>query len=105
MRPPVGFVVDHIDRDGLNNLRSNLRIVTEEENRWNRGGYGASSYRGVYRKREKWAAAIKVGGQRKFLGSYHTEREAAEVYDAAAISAGLSSHGLNFGERKLNDGQ
>jgi hypothetical protein len=103
MQPPSGLVVDHIDRNGLNNCRANLRIVTERENCWNRGGTGASSFRGVYRKREKWTASIRVGGRQVHLGSFSTEVEAAEAFDAAAIDAGLSAHGLNFGERKLSD--
>lgn len=32
MEEPEGMVVDHLDRNGLNNQRSNLEVVTSREN-------------------------------------------------------------------------
>ncbi len=50
MKPPKGMVVDHINRDGLDNRRANLRIATRQQNRCNSGPRlrrGTSKYKGV----------------------------------------------------------
>lgn len=99
MQPPTWLVVDHIDRDGLNNTRANLRIVKVAINHWNRRGHGASSFKGVARKRDKWAAEIKDGGTGYSLGVFDTEEAAAVAYDAAALHFERDRTGLNFPER------
>lgn len=81
--------VDHIDGDGLNNIRSNLRICTQAENAMNvRPVHGASSkYKGVSRIKSsgRWRAYIKKHGKHMFIGSFGSEREAAFAYNAKAI--------------------
>ena len=81
-KPPKGFEVDHIDGDGLNNQRYNLRIVTKRVNHHNqiahRNGRLVGCYYNKYHK--KWKAEIMIDGHRKFLGYYSTELEAHEVY-------------------------
>ena len=93
-----GAFVDHIDGNGLNNRRSNLRPVTVQQNAWNQRGHGGSSaYKGVSFDRETglWRAYYTKDRKRIFLGRYPTEEEAALSYNAAAKSA--------FGEyAKLN---
>jgi len=79
---------DHKDGDGLNNLRSNLRIATMRQNiQAKRSRKHSSRYKGVtWRKRNrKWAASIEVG-QRKsiWLGCFDSETAAARAYDRAA---------------------
>jgi hypothetical protein len=73
---------DHIDRDRLNNRRSNLRIVAGDLNRQNIGSRGGSSkYRGVSwdRAERKWVAECKIGNRRRYLGRFASELEAARV--------------------------
>jgi hypothetical protein len=87
MNPPPGTVVDHIDHNGLNNRRSNLRLATHAENtHWKRGRGGtASRFKGLYRSQSgKWCALIECNGIREHLGSYDTEEQAARVYDFRA---------------------
>lgn len=88
MRPEKGFVVDHIDNDGLNNRRSNLRIVTQAENLWNSRvkRTSASGIKGVKwdAERGKWMARIRKHGRQHFLGRFPTMEDAQAAYAAAS---------------------
>jgi len=88
MRPPKGMVVDHIDGNGLNNRRSNLRICTRAENNRNRrpAPGGSSRFRGVYRCRtaDRWIANLSVNNRTVYVGLFADEVEAALARDAAA---------------------
>lgn len=99
MGAPQGMVVDHIDRNGLNNTRANLRVVSQAGNLWNTAGRGEVPYKGVWRKRAKWAAAISRGDCTYSLGVFETAEVAATAYDAAALALGYDRSGLNFPER------
>lgn len=92
MQTPEGFETDHINGNGLDNRRSNLRIVTKHENQRNaKARKGTSQYKGVtfYKsKRHKhgyWVARIQVDGKVKRLGYFKTEIEAAKAYNLAAM--------------------
>jgi hypothetical protein len=88
-----GLHVDHIDRDRLNNRRSNLRIVTQAQNNQNTSGWArsSSSYRGVQRSRAgRWIASATVDYKPFHLGTFDDELEAARV--AAAFRAKHMPH-------------
>lgn len=92
-----GEIVDHIDGDGLNNQRSNLRIATPSQNCANRGGYKpASGYRGVYAAGRQWVAQISVNGEMVKLGRFAEPASAAAAYDAAAQAQFGQFARLNF---------
>lgn len=79
-------LVDHIDRDGLNNTRENLRLATRSQNNANRG-VGKNNklgVKGVFKDRNKFAAQITTNGNRKYLGAFNTIEEAHAAYVEAA---------------------
>jgi hypothetical protein len=85
IRDLVGFVgkVDHRDLDGLNNTEENLRPATKSQNAMNSKLYSnnSSGVRGVHedKKAKKFRAYIRKNGKLKWLGSFDTKEEAAEV--------------------------
>jgi hypothetical protein len=88
MQPPQGMVVDHVNGNGLDNRRANLRICTPNQNRRNTRSYtGSSRYKGVaFHKRDRrWAAHICANGRDIWLGYHKTEEGAALAYNAAAV--------------------
>ena len=94
-----GYVVDHIDGNGLNNCRSNLRVCTRRQNQANMGPRGgASQFVGVYRQRDKWGAQIVWKGKKYTLGSYDDEVAAAKARDEKAYELHGEFAYLNFPE-------
>lgn len=85
---PVG-IVDHIDGDGLNNTRPNLRETTATGNNCNakkRRNARTSGYKGVHKdKWNRWKAQIQYSKVKYHLGCYATELEAAKAYNAGAL--------------------
>jgi len=102
MQPPKGKIVDHKNRNKLDNTRDNLRVCTPRENACNRDKRrGTSSrFRGVcYSKRYgKWYAAIKSEGKCIYLGYFTEEVEAARAYDRKAVELFGEIVRLNFPE-------
>lgn len=80
--------VDHIDGDGLNNQRHNLRVASVSQNRANIGvpANNTSGFKGVSQRRNPGPWIAKIGFQRARidLGAYPTPEEAARAYDEAA---------------------
>lgn len=102
MNAPDDLVVDHINRNPLDNRRQNLRIVTHSENMRNtqrtRTDRVSCNYRGVTAtgNRKKWMSKIKVEGRWHYLGSFVAAEDAARAYDAAARDAHGAFAVLNF---------
>ena len=90
---PDSFI-DHVNHNGLDNRRSNLRLCTRSQNQQNRlpERGKTSAYKGVnWNKRNRiWYAKIKHNGKGFHLGCFRSEVRAAKAYDDAAKE--------NFGE-------
>lgn len=81
--------IDHEDRNGLNNQRSNLRRATaaqQVQNRTKASGRWMSDYKGVCwsSRTSNWVADIRHQGRLRRLGYFEDEVDAARMYDAAA---------------------
>lgn len=81
-----GELTDHIDGDGLNNTRNNLRIATVSQNTRNSRmrSDNTSGFKGVCKERNRWLAQIGVNGKQMRLGLYDTPEEAHAAYCAAS---------------------
>lgn len=89
---PKGKCVDHINHNGLDNRKKNLRICTNKENKFNRlkSNNNTSGYKGVlFHKGEKrnkhWVAVLGINKQKKYGGYFDTAKEAAEAYNKLAL--------------------
>ncbi len=97
MNPSEGKVVDHIDGNGLNNRRANLRLCTPTQNRRNtRPRRKTSAFLGVSRRGDKYLARIKHRGRSLYLGLFDTEVEAAQARDDKAKELFGEFAWLNF---------
>lgn len=83
-----GQEVDHINGNGLDNRRSNLRIVTHAENMLNARprADNTSGFKGVsfHRATGKWQSGIRINGKRRGLGLFATPEDAHAAYCAAS---------------------
>jgi len=75
---PAGTEVDHIDGDGLNCTKANLRVVTHAQNAMNR-----RAVRGFRFHKGLWQAHITVAQKQIHLGSFATQAEAMAARQAA----------------------
>lgn len=96
------LTVDHIDFNGLNCQKNNLRLATRTQQVANRRAFNQSGYKGVYRYKRKdktnnrWQAMIRIDGYLQHIGMYLTAEDAAKAYDNVAKKAFGEFAFLNF---------
>lgn len=85
---PIGMVIDHINGNGLDNRKENLRLCSSKNNSRNTISWrGYSKYKGVswHKWNKAWVARIRVDYKLIHLGYFVREEEAAIIYNHAAI--------------------
>jgi hypothetical protein len=87
----LNMEIDHIDGNGLNNQKSNLRVVTTRQNLQNLHVPKTSKYPGVswMRHNSRWVAQIRVNNVNKYIGVFKNEHDAAIAYKIACITLGF----------------
>lgn len=95
-----GMFVDHINGNGLDNRKANLRVCTLQQNNWHSRPLAERRYKGArFRKcRGMWFSGITVNGQFIYLGQHPSEESAARAYDEAARKHFGEFAWLNFPE-------
>ena len=103
LNPPGHLMVDHINHNGLDNRKANLRLATCAQNSYNRRQVRknkSSKYIGVSWKQwtKKWAVIICYKRKNKIVGYFKDEIQAAKAYDKAAKKYHGEFASLNFPE-------
>lgn len=77
--------IDHVNRNTLDNRKSNLRVASDLQNQMNKRGYlGCSSkFKGVTwdKQFKKWAVRVMLSGKQHFVGRFKNEKEAGRAYN------------------------
>lgn len=96
----VSSDIDHINRDGLDNRKANLRFATKAENSRNRVRKNLVGYRGVYKPKDSpfFAVQIQINGKKHHERGFETAEEAARRYDELS-----KEHHGEFGIRNFKD--
>lgn len=86
LKTPDGLFTDHIDRNGLNNQKSNLRVCTKSQNRMNtiKRKDNTVGYKGVRKNRTGWQARLMVNGISVLQKTFHNLQDAIDAYDNTA---------------------
>ena len=105
MNIPNGVQIDHINGNGLDNRKVNLRICNHSQNQQNRAKRGnkSSRFKGVdwNKSTKRWRVRICINRKRIHIGRYHDEVRAAQAYDQKAVELFGEFARLNFPSQRI----
>ena len=100
---PIGFSIDHVNKNKLDNRQENLRICTIQQNSFNTKKRitekSTSIYKGVKGRNGRWLASIQYSGVEYWIGTFNTEIDAALAYDLYAREKFGNFAYLNFPDK------
>lgn len=103
MGNPVGMQVDHINHNGLDNRKANLRVCSTSQNKMNthktkqnKYGFKGVALIGGHNRTKPYRAQLRFGPKHYSLGAYSTPEEAARAYDKKAMELFGEYACLNF---------
>lgn len=103
LNAPRGVSVDHKNRNGLDNRRTNLRLATRSENQANSlPPPGVHGFRGVRKTKYGWRAVITKDKKQILIGRYNTKEDAAAAYNIKAAEIFGEFATLNNIQGELN---
>lgn len=109
MNCPKNKQIDHINHNGLDNRKINLRICTQSKNVMNsrKQKNTSSRYKGVnyHFILNKWRSTIQINRKYKHLGYYKDEIISAKIYDYKAKELFGEYSYLNFPNEPLTEKQ
>lgn len=107
LNAPKHLQVDHINGDGLDNRRCNIRLATAAQNSWNQKAISSSisEYKGVSFYDNRFVVRIFVNGGNLYFGGFTDECLAARIYDFAAVKYYGEYARLNFPDQLLTEGE
>jgi hypothetical protein len=80
INPPNNMHIDHINHNGLDNQKVNLRVVTNRDNMLNMIKPNKTGYHGIWKNGNAYSAQIYINGKTKHLGTFKTALEANKIY-------------------------
>lgn len=87
-------MIDHINGNGLDNRKENLRLLDNTRNQWNQSisTVNTSTYKGVTfsKKVGKWQAQVRIYPKRYWLGYFDTAEEAGQAYEKFVEKIGVA---------------
>ena len=101
LSPPKNKQVDHINHNGLDNQKANIRIVDAKDNQRNRNTQknNTSGCQGVcfHKKKQVWFATITLMGKPVHLGIFKDKNEAISAREKAEVLYGFHpNHGVTI---------
>lgn len=79
-----GYVIDHINRNKLDNRLENLRMCSQKQNSYNTSRRRKDKFKGVSKNKNSWCSRITKDGQTYVIKNIASEEEAAKIYDLMA---------------------
>jgi hypothetical protein len=100
LRPPDNLWADHISGDIFDDRRANLRMVTPQQNQFNKRGFSRSGFKGVNvcddSRINPYKVSVTYMGKSRYIGSYPTAEDAAKAYDDAVRLAHKGYGRVNY---------